>query len=277
MKILLSDYVLATKFYNERERIPTLVENISQQVQPPKAILFVDDGSTDGSGEIAKEAATQHGFVHRIVSMPQKAKGNLDTLGRAWNKAQPALLDLLQNTDYLALTDVDTEFPVDYFGKMTTYLKANPNVGVVAGQVKGESKRSFPMFTGKVVRSDVIQSIDKYWDISIDSFVNVKALKLGYKLVILEDMLVSSPPSHLLTEKGKFRLGRLAFYSGVDVIYVLVKGIVRHDANYLRGYWSEWSRGAWRCQDKDILEYYESQLKRKLMTMVRKLLRIRED
>lgn len=270
----LSDYILVTKFYNEQELLPILIRNIASQTQKPSLFIFINDGSIDDSIKVLKYEASESNIPFEIVSMPKKAKGTLDTLGRAWNKAQPLIREVTQSTPFVAMTDVDTEFPTDYFQKMITYLEKNPHIGVVAGQIIGEKKRHFPMFTGKVVRSEIIRNIKKYWDISIDSFINVKALLRGYQLQILDNMKVKSRESHLLTSGGRFRAGRLAYYSGINIKYAIAKGVSRFDTQFLRGYWSEWSRKIWRCDDEEILSYYGDEFKRKLVTLVRKTLRL---
>ena len=265
------EYVLATKFYNEKKQLPELVANIASQTLKPKLVLFLDDGSMDSSADIAVEAAKKHGLAFHVVSMPMKEKGNLDTLGRIWTKAQPLLRDLAKQVKYFATIDVDTTVTPSYFCDMIDYLEKNPSIGVVAGQAKNMQKRTFPMFAGKVFRSSIIRTIDKYWDISIDSFINVKALKMGYTLKIL-DVPVSTPETHLRTSKGKFRAGRLAYYAGTSFFYVLMKGILKFDAQYLRGYWSEKSRGTWRTTDSDIIEYYSNEFTRRILSFVRKAL-----
>lgn len=270
----MAEYILATKFYNEQEQLPNLVGNIAEQTLKPTAILFVDDGSIDNSSEIAGKTAEKFGIRYEIVSMPKKQKGNLDTLGRAWTHAQPSFKRLSRDAKYVATTDVDTTFPPSYFEKMIAYLEENPQVGAVSGQITGAPVRSFPMFTGKVVRSEVIQSIDKYWDISIDSFLNVKALKLGYTLKILDYMLVKAPPSHLRSKKGRFRAGRLAYYAGTTPSYAMIKALLQRDNGYLKGYWMEFFLKRWRCEDPDILEYYQNEFKRKALTFVKKALRL---
>jgi glycosyltransferase involved in cell wall biosynthesis len=265
-----------TKFYNEQEQLPLLIENIAQQTMKPKVFVFVDDGSTDNSHDVAAEAARKHGFRYKIVQMKKKQKGNLDTLGRAWTKAQPLIKKLSMQVSYVATTDVDTRFPKFYFRRMIEYLENNPLVGVVAGQIAGTRKRTFPMFTGKIVRTEVIQVIDRYWDISIDSFLNVKALKLGYTLKVLNEMKVESPPSHLRSKRGRYRAGRLAYYAGIALSYVILKGILQFDAQYLRGYWSEWTRGAWQSKDNDIRDYYGNLLRNRLLALVKQLIRMQE-
>jgi glycosyltransferase involved in cell wall biosynthesis len=270
----MAEYILATKFYNEQEQLPSLIENIAEQTLKPTAILFVDDGSIDRSSEIARKTSENFGIEYEIVSMPKKQKGNLDTLGRAWTLAQPSFKRLSQSVRYVATTDVDTTFPPSYFEEMVAYMDGNPRVGVVSGQISGAPLRSFPMFTGKVIRSEVIQSIDKYWDISIDSFLNVKALKLGFVLKILDHMLVEAPLSHLRTKKGRFRAGRLAYYAGTTPVYAIFKALLQRDTGYLRGYWMEYFQKKWRCDDPDILEYYQNEFKRKVLASTKKALRL---
>lgn len=272
----MAEYIIATKFYNEKTRLPCLIENIAAQQVTPMIVIFLDDGSIDSSAEIAKKEATKHGLDFQIVSMPKKKKGNLDTVGRVWTKAQPLLKDLSKNAKYFATIDVDTTVESSYFGDMISYLENHPSIGVVAGQAKNEPKRTFPMFTGKVFRSTILKSIDKYWDVSIDSFINVKALKLGYKLKIL-DVPVNTPKTHLQTSKGRFRLGRLAYYAGTSLLYVLLKGILKFDTQFLRGYWSEWIRGTWISNDPDIREYYGDEFRRRIISISKRGLSLNES
>ena len=266
---MLADYILATKFYNEEIKLPLLIENIAAQKFRPKFVVFLDDGSSDSSADIVEKEATNHGLDFRIVSMPKKKKGNLDTLGRVWTKAQPLLKELAKDVEYFATIDVDTTIEPSYFGGMISYLEDHPTIGVVAGQARAEPKRTFPMFSGKVFRSTILKMIDEYWDVSIDSFINVKALKMGYQLKIL-DVPVDTPKTHLRTSKGRFRFGRLAYYIGTSYMYVLSRGILKLDAQYLRGYWSEWSRGTWFTTDSDIREYYGNLFKRRIIAVVKR-------
>ena len=271
---VLADYVLVTKFYNERENIPRLLKNIADQTLKPRLLIFIDDGSTDKSADFASSEASRLGLDSVVVSMPMKPKGNLDTLGRAWNKAQPEIIKATKDVGYVAMTDVDTQFPKDYFETMLEFMEENPRIGVVAGQVAGQPRRTFPMFTGKVARSEILRKIERYWDISVDSFVNVKALQNGFELHIMDDVEVQAGISHLQTKKGRFRAGRLAYYSGVRPLYAMAKGVARFDSQFLRGYWTEASRGTWQCKDQDILDYYRGELGRKLVAFVRKTLRL---
>jgi glycosyltransferase involved in cell wall biosynthesis len=264
-----TEYIVVCNFFNEEGSLPSFLKDLSKQTIQPYLIFLINDGSSDKSGVVAAETAEELDFPYCLAEFPPKAKGNLDTIGRTWTIVQKKIHELLSDVNFLAIADVDNTFPPDYFEKAIAYLKDNPKVGVVSGVHEGGSIRHIPMGGGKVARAEVIKSFDRYWDIAPDSFINVKALKLGFDLRVLQDIKVISPPSFMYTRKsGRFRNGRISYYAGTGPVYAILRGIVSKGSEYLRGYWQEWSRGRWRCDDQDILEYYESEFLRKIMQFV---------
>jgi glycosyltransferase involved in cell wall biosynthesis len=264
-----TEYIVVCNFFNEETSLPTFLRNLLKQSIQPRLLFLINDGSSDMSGVVAAETSRELGFSYCLAEFPPKAKGNLDTIGRTWTTVQEKIHELISDVDFLAIADVDNTFPPDYFERAIAYMKENPNVGVVSGLHEGGSVRHIPMGGGKVTRTEVIQSFDKYWDIAPDSFINIKALKLGYNLRVLQDIKVISPPSFMYTRKrGRFRNGRISYYAGTGPVYAILRAIFSKGSEYLRGYWQEWSRGKWRCEDRDILQYYESEFWRKIMQLV---------
>lgn len=264
-----NSYIVILKFYNEEENLPRVIKTISKQTLPPKKFLFLNDGSNDNSESIATETASKYNIDFEIVSMPPKKKGNLDKIGRIWNKARDTIVHLSNETDYFALADADNLFPENYFETVIDYLTKNPSIGVVAPEIKGFQNQTFPMFGGKVVRSDIMRKIKHYWDISADSFINVKALEFGYDIEILRDIRITAPPSHLQTDKGRFRSGRLAYYAGFHFLYVIAKAVLKRDQKYLQGYFSEAIRGTWQCQDDFVRLYYRNRIKNYILSLLK--------
>ncbi|MBD3404615.1 MAG: glycosyltransferase [Candidatus Lokiarchaeota archaeon] len=254
-------YIVILKFYNEEKNLRKVIDNISLQTLPPTKFLFLNDGSNDDSESIVKQAANEYGIDFEIVSMPPKKKGNLDKIGRIWNKARDTIVRLSEETDYFALSDSDNLFPKDYFETVIDYMNDDDQLGVIAPEIKGAPRQTFPMFCGKVIRSIIMKKIKHYWDISADSLINIKALQYGYKIEILRDIEIDAPPSHLQTDKGKYRSGRLAYYAGFHPVYVLAKALLKRDQQYLQGYFSELIRGTWRCQDEFVRNYYHNKIK----------------
>ncbi len=82
--------------YNEVDILPVTYASLKEQTRPPDRTIVIDDGSDDGTGEVARELGVEVlSFAHRAGS---KAK--------AINKAL-AVLEL-EDCDYLAILDADT-------------------------------------------------------------------------------------------------------------------------------------------------------------------------
>ena len=254
-------YILITNIYNEEARVKKLVENIAKQTLKPECWVWIDDGSNDDGLAVAEKESLKIGVEILKFKLPAKKKGNLDTIGRAWNKAHTHIISNL-NPKYMSIADVDTEFPDYYFEDMIRYMEDNPGVGVVSGKMEGTVFNSMkvPMGGGKIVRWKVIKSFSKYWDLAPDSFLNIKALSLGYRAVV-RDVYVRAAPMTIYSLTGRFRYGRRAYYVNRPLLMVLFEGIrftIRREngSQYMRGYWSEWSRGHWKCDDPDVLHFY---------------------
>ena len=179
------------------------------------------------------------------------------------------------SADYLSIADIDTEFPVDYFNKMLIFMEDNPDVGVSSGRIEGypHSMMRVPMGLGKVVRWDVLLSFEKYWDLAPDSFLNIKAENLGYRLAI-RDEFVKSAPMTIHSKKGRFRYGRRSYYIRKNPVLVLFEALNfllahQHGSQFLRGYWFEWKKGNWQCDDIDIRYYFS--MKRQVHLILKKM------
>ncbi|NWF96890.1 MAG: glycosyltransferase family 2 protein [Candidatus Thorarchaeota archaeon] len=267
-------YVLVTNIFNEAERIQGIIDNILLQSMRPTAWVWIDDGSTDGGIKIVERFGETGLIPIKSFRLPAKKRGNLDTIGRAWNVAHPYIRQSLR-TDYLAVTDVDTRYPKNYFERVCDFMDRHPSVGAASGNVRGRPyfNPTAPMGCGKVIRWSIIDAIESYWDMAPDSYFNIKAAILGYGLASFRDLLIESPPATMYSKKGRLRYGRCAYYTWLPLPRVLGNGLKdllksRHGSDYLRGFWQEWSRGEWRCTDPDVKRYFSMSY---LLTHGRKL------
>ncbi|MEU9447176.1 glycosyltransferase [Streptomyces sp. NPDC048277] len=110
--------------YNEKECIANTLESLAQSTHPIE-IIVVDDGSTDGTSEIARAAADKLGMSNvRVI--------------RQENAGKPAALNNgVRNASYpiVIMMDGDTVFEPDAVYQLVQPF-ADPEVGAVAGNAK---------------------------------------------------------------------------------------------------------------------------------------------
>ncbi|MFD5253342.1 bifunctional polysaccharide deacetylase/glycosyltransferase family 2 protein [Streptomyces bobili] len=110
--------------YNEKECIANTLESLARSTHPIE-IIIVDDGSTDGTSEISREAAEALGMTNvRVI--------------RQENAGKPAALNNgVRNAscDIVVMMDGDTVFEPDTVRQLVQPF-ADPKVGAVAGNAK---------------------------------------------------------------------------------------------------------------------------------------------
>ncbi|MEU6301771.1 bifunctional polysaccharide deacetylase/glycosyltransferase family 2 protein [Streptomyces chartreusis] len=110
--------------YNEKECIANTLESLARSTHPIE-IIVVDDGSTDGTSEIARTAARELGMTNvRVI--------------RQENAGKPAALNngvRSAGHDIVVMMDGDTVFEPDTVRQLVQPF-ADPDVGAVAGNAK---------------------------------------------------------------------------------------------------------------------------------------------
>ncbi|MEJ8670618.1 glycosyltransferase [Streptomyces sp. MS1.AVA.1] len=110
--------------YNEKECIANTLESLAKSTHPIE-IIVVDDGSTDGTSEIARNAARELGMTNvRVI--------------RQENAGKPAALNngvRSAGYDIVVMMDGDTVFEPDTV-RLLVQPFADPEVGAVAGNAK---------------------------------------------------------------------------------------------------------------------------------------------
>ena len=251
---------MVINIWNEENNIRRLFSSVLQQSKLPDLWIWIDDGSTDNSVAIIEEEAKKSTIPVKVLRAPRKPIGNYDTIGRAWNHVLPHIKEL-EGFDYMMISDADCVFPLDYAEKMIGFMDENPIYGVASGQVRGELRHHMPMNAGKIIRWSVVESIDRFWDIVPDTFWNIRALSMGYKMANRRDVIVEAAPSKGFTAKGRFRYGRLMYYVRRSRLLVLLQAIQfqlleKTGTIFLRGYFTEWIRGTWKCDIEMIHNFY---------------------
>lgn len=90
---------LITPVYNQREYLGATIESVLAQDYAALEYIVIDDGSTDGSLELAREYEAAH--PGRLQVLTQANAGQAATLNRGWSLSQGELIGYLSSDDTL--------------------------------------------------------------------------------------------------------------------------------------------------------------------------------
>ncbi|MBN1123711.1 MAG: glycosyltransferase family 2 protein [Sedimentisphaerales bacterium] len=124
-------YVIITPAFNESKYIKTTIEGVLAQSLQPISWVIVDDGSTDGTGEIVKEAMEKYGWIHYL----RREKISEDSY---YASNVYALLEGIKfvsdlSYTYLAILDADISLPSDYYKNILDQFERDKRLGVASG------------------------------------------------------------------------------------------------------------------------------------------------
>lgn len=105
--------------YNEKENLPLIVQALFDLNIPDLNILVVDDGSPDGTGEIAEELATK--FTGRLSVYHRTEKNGL---GPAYRAGFQRAIE--EGADYILQMDADFSHQPKYIPEMLKLLETTP-------------------------------------------------------------------------------------------------------------------------------------------------------
>ena len=121
--------------YNERENLPQIVPAILAQ-DPRIEILVVDDGSPDGTGDLADAFAAQDARVHVLHRATKQGLGRAYLAGFAW---------ALEH-DYTHMFEMDADFSHDP-KNLVRFLDASADADLIVGSryASGVNVINWPM------------------------------------------------------------------------------------------------------------------------------------
>lgn len=126
---------IITPCYNGERYLDRYFNSILSQTYPSVELIFVNDGSTDRTEEIAL------GYGEKL-----KARGYGYTYIFQANAGQSAAINQglkIFKGEYLNWTDSDNYIPCDSIEKRVKYLEENPKIGVVIGRTEVVDDKDF--------------------------------------------------------------------------------------------------------------------------------------
>jgi poly-beta-1,6-N-acetyl-D-glucosamine synthase len=121
---------LIVSFLNEARFLPRLLASIERQTRPPDRLVLVDDGSSDGSGELAAAFAARHDYAVAL-RRPARAREADRLAGAAELRSfEWAVAQLDEEWDVLAKLDADLELNHRHLEVILEEMRRDPALGV---------------------------------------------------------------------------------------------------------------------------------------------------
>jgi biofilm PGA synthesis N-glycosyltransferase PgaC len=126
----LPTYAIVTPVRDEAEHLPRTAQAILAQEHRPARWVVVDDGSSDGTRQIAHSYAASHPWMSVVASGRVGPRSRGSAIAEAFERGRQAL-DV--RTDFIVKLDGDVFLPAHYFARVAEAFARSPRTGIVGG------------------------------------------------------------------------------------------------------------------------------------------------
>jgi hypothetical protein len=282
--------LIITPAFNEAANIERTVRAAAAQTRRPDLWLLVDDGSTDGTFELASALAETIPWL-RVLKAPQRPeeRRSADRLALAkearafnWGLAQVDADDFT----HIGKLDGDIELPHYYFERLLEHFSIDPALGVAGGTLDELGPRGWRRLVApsyhvhgavKLYARECFQAVGGIeerlgWDTIDETYARMR----GYRTRAFDDVRArhhrpwGSADGRL---RGSARIGECAYIVQYSLPWVLLRTVKTCAARpyvlaglwFLAGYVNAWIRRRPRLEDDDFRRFVRQELRARLL------------
>jgi glycosyltransferase involved in cell wall biosynthesis len=231
-------YAVVTPIRDEAGALSRLVDTIVAQTHRPETWLLVENGSTDGTPDVARKLIEEHPWIRLVVLPALEHRERGAPIVAAFHAG---LRELGELPEAVVQLDADLTLPADYFARLVEAMVGDDRLGIVSGTcyelAKGEWTERYAtgMFVwgaARLYRKSCLEQVLPLeprtgWD-AIDV---AEANALGWRTAILRDV----PFYHHRPEGSRERTrwsswaaqGRVSHFLGYRPSYLVVRALFR--------------------------------------------------
>jgi glycosyltransferase involved in cell wall biosynthesis len=279
-------YAAITPTRNEAENLERLAASMTSQTVVPLEWIIVDNGSTDGTPELARSLAARHQWVKLLEIPGETTPVRGAPIVRAFHAGVEGLDE---RAGVVVKLDADVSFAPDFFAQILEAFEQDPSLGITGGVCLEQNKRGSWM-TNHVTRDHVRGATRAYRSECLeqvlpleprmgwDTLDELKAQVRGWTTRTLHSVSFYHHRVQGAREStwGMWVIqGDLSHFLGYRIYYVLARCMYRAAQNpsavaMLWGYGSAALTGNQRCSDEAaIAQLRRQQSVRRLPTRIR--------
>jgi poly-beta-1,6-N-acetyl-D-glucosamine synthase len=227
---------------DEAENLVRLADCLAAQTARPRTWIVVDNGSTDGTRELAEELSRTHNWIRVISTDGESTAVRGAPVIRAFNAGLDELVEL---PDVVVKLDADISFDPDHFERLLAEFAADPTLGICSGSCweleNGAWRQHFTTRTSargaaRAYRRECLEAVSPLEEsMGWDGIDELKANVRGWRTGTIQDL----PFRHhrrVGERDGATRVawateGRLSHYMGYRFGYLLVRALYRARRN----------------------------------------------
>jgi glycosyltransferase involved in cell wall biosynthesis len=278
-------YAVITPVRDEEKHLGITIRSMASQSVLPTEWVIVDDGSSDRTGEISKEASQHYKWIHVIHRRDRGHRKAGSGVVEAFYAGYEALRT--KRFDFLVKLDGDLSFATDYFQRCFDEFQRDPSLGIGGGVIMNlidgsprlEKQPAFHVRGAtKIYRRDCWEAIGGIVSVTgWDTLDEVKANMLGWSTRSFPDIsLIQQRQTGAAagTWRNAVKNGRANYISGYHPLFMLTKCIRRlikppffavGAVGLLYGYIGGYLAKVEQIRDRKLIAYLRRQQLRRIL------------
>lgn len=241
---------------NEEKGISNCLQSVINQTLKPDKIIFVNDGSTDKTKEIAESYPDVE-----LMEFPEEHETWIDSenLSRIVNLGITKV-GMLKELNFIITMGGDTVLPKDYADQIITKMIKHPEIVIASGKINQE-RTHIPRGTARVTNLNYWKKIGIGYKVKIgfEGYHVFKAASMGLSHKVFDDIIIKSHyTGSNYTNKHWFNEGMSAKALGYTRTYLLGRAFLLFFRGKRRGCFSlisGYDKNKSIFYEKDVREY----------------------
>jgi biofilm PGA synthesis N-glycosyltransferase PgaC len=228
-------YAIVSPVKDEAERLGLTLRSVCAQSHRPVRWVIVDDGSSDGTRELAESWAEREPWI-TVLRADTPTGGDRARGGRVMRAFESGRALLNEPHEFLVKLDGDVELPPGYFAAVGHTFARDPRAGIVGGRVLVPGRSGWE--PERVGRHTVHGAIKAYRVACLEDFGGLRASMgwdgideygakaRGWKVIPLPELLVRHHARRGSKQRwwhARLEEGRGAHYMGYLPAFVLAR------------------------------------------------------